>query len=435
VLQAVWTDGSIVVAVGQRSLIRSTDAGLSWTVAREVPAGSTGTLSGVWGRGETVYAVGLWQGLLRSADRGASWEHLEVPDFYATSIAGDAAVLYAANGTQLRRSEDGGESWQWMQATVATPLMHAVWVDRTTTLVLAVGNEGTVMRLDRPGLPMVAGTWTLTAGEGQPRPLRTVWGEGGTLLAIGEGYLRRSTTDGASWQPQPTPFPSLVQDAWGASFAVVAVGADGTIRRSIDRGQSWLTGGSSSAALHAVGGTGHALAAVGDNGTILRSADVGHTWQPVASPTIHHLYGVWGNGAELVAVGRCGVVLRSTDYARTWTQIDHRLTGACLYGVWGEGRTVVAVGDGGTMLRSTDAGASWQRVQSGTTRTLWAVAGHGETMVAVGARGTILVSEDAGLTWRAEPPISDHRLRAVWLAHDRTLTVVGDGGVIVRATR
>ncbi|MCY1061086.1 hypothetical protein [Nannocystis sp. SCPEA4] len=161
------------------------------------------------------------------------------------------------------------------------------------------------------------------------------------------------------------------------SGAAVAVGDRGTIiRRSDDAWSEQASGVDVDLlAIASPHPTSAKMLAVGAGGTILRSLDGGESWKSIASGTSAELDAVWMAERDglAIAVGD-GVVVRSENAGFTWSMGQVPEGVGTLRGVAGREGDVVAVGDDGLVLRSVDAGVTWVRVASGTTDDLLAIA-------------------------------------------------------------
>ncbi len=215
-------------AVGHDGLIlHSADGGLSWVVRRSSPTGDAvlldvwfvdprhGVAGGAYGellstadggttwqrRGDdaqgvhvnaiaaaadgSLYAAGESGLILRSDDRGASWQALPSP--YEGSLFGvlatdDGALLVYGLRGHLFRSADRGASWQQI-ATATTATLFA-GLQRAGGEIVIAGAEGVLLRSDDRGrsfrLEPRADRRTIMALV-EPGP--------GRLLAVGEGGL------------------------------------------------------------------------------------------------------------------------------------------------------------------------------------------------------------------------------------------------------
>lgn len=91
-------------------LFETTDAGRQW---QQRQSGNWATLTAYRDDTRTVLVAIGPEGLVRSADGGASWTPLAYPGAPLAALAAsrDGGVLYAATSAGLRRSTDGGASW------------------------------------------------------------------------------------------------------------------------------------------------------------------------------------------------------------------------------------------------------------------------------------------------------------------------------------
>lgn len=267
----------------------------------------------------------------------------------------------------------------------------------------------------------------------------------------------------------------LAAVASGSGY-VVAVGASGTVRVSVDDGATWSAGLGGLA--NGVAGIGHASStwiAVDDTGQIYRTVDVGavafNTTDTLADagtavdPAPFYGPGFWqfasvdpdpkiwvsdDDGASvggparpaavsmraathddtaLIQVGDGGVIWRSTDSGGSWGAVTSPVSDD-LRGAAARPGVMVAVGDTGTIIRSTDSGSSWSEIGSPVSDDLFAVAAGDRWWYAVGDNGVIIESEDDGATWSEVDSPTTSPLRGVCVHRGRAVAV-GDGGVIV----
>lgn len=213
---------------------------------------------------------------------------------------------------------------------------------------------------------------------------------------------------------------ALVTGVWADDTGhVLAVGRDGRVVESVDRGATWSSRASPTTAdLHAVwsDGRGHGVA-VGARGTAL-FLDHG-AWKLATIGTMHDLRALWGDGDWIVAVGGTrtgdddeGVIAWSGDGGASWTHaIVHDTRLVAVAGT--DPDHVVAVGSKGAIY-ATDGRHVWRpiatpfiardghggRVTSNSLvlTDLVAITHAGKTWFALGSGGTVLVSGD-GVAW------------------------------------
>lgn len=202
-LLGVAIDGDRALAVGQGGIILRRDGGLAggtWTVAA---SGTAERLFGVTLRPDGVaVAVGAFGTLLRSDDAGRSWTPVAIdwpalledavePHLYAVRGTGDALLAVGEFGLVLR-SEDGGRHWTGTRVTDAS--LFDLAIDRDGQ-GLAVGQKGTVLRTADGGT-----SWTLAA-LGTDTALLGAWRSGPDARIVGVQSAWRSRDGGATWAP------------------------------------------------------------------------------------------------------------------------------------------------------------------------------------------------------------------------------------------
>lgn len=217
------------------------------------------------------------------------------------------------------------------------------------------------------------------------------------VLLCALGLQIPATAQSSTWHwlnPRPTgAYVSGVSCATGGPC--YAVGADGLVLVTHDRGRSWITLPSG------------------------RSDDFGYLTCPEATTC----YATSG-----------GSILTTSDGARSWTAKQLGKTWYLARLICANDRTCYALGSDGTydecplpncnlhgkenvLVRTTDGGRSWHRLSTGDTPALSGIACPiTRTCYLAGASGTVLVTRDAGATW--------HRLARDFVPPSITLSAV-----------
>ena len=122
----LFVDGELVLVGGSEGLARSTDGGESFAKL-EVPLLEKETIAGLGGARTALLLVTHASRILRSTDRGATWE----PATGATSSATGNVVVIGAHAWvrsttgDLLHSADGGRSWSVVPTRASQ--MNAIW--------------------------------------------------------------------------------------------------------------------------------------------------------------------------------------------------------------------------------------------------------------------------------------------------------------------
>ncbi len=241
-------------------------------------------------------------------------------------------------------------------------------------------------------------TWSCAE---QGRWLSDVWGSApDDVYAVGyDGTILHSRDRGATWSSTVAPpvgrysvSPWLTAVRGSDRLDVRAVGSDGAILHSTDGGAAWVTE-KTDTDVRFFGlwfRDRNEVYVAGEKGTVLHTEDGGATWAKQDTPTSMTLWDVWGSGPEDVYIvggdthvfadepPSGGVILHSTDHGRTWTSIEPPGSDRSFSAVWGSGPENVFVGgNGGTFLRSRDRGKTWTKVSLGVTLGIGSIWGIG----------------------------------------------------------
>jgi hypothetical protein len=250
-------------------LWRSSDGGMSWARGR-LWKGYQGGRS-VFGlalhpKDPRVIYAGADDGIYRSEDRGANFEHIESPlDAYKVwRIAIDPvepSTMFAGTAPPaLFRSQDGGLHWEKLTAdfsaeciNVTTPRVTALVVEPLNHRFVWAGVEVDGVRFSRDG----GNTWTRPSGGLMDEPdihdIKPLPGKSGAAVVTLPEEICVSTDGGMTWQALgvrgkfPLPYCRSVtfkQDDMKVMLAAIgddALGGLGSIQRSSDGGQTWQT--------------------------------------------------------------------------------------------------------------------------------------------------------------------------------------------------
>ncbi|HST60560.1 MAG TPA: sialidase family protein, partial [Longimicrobium sp.] len=378
----------------------------------------SGSLEGVWARGDTVVTVGWGQGIfgpsppedpagqiLVSTD-GSSFTRTRVPAPSGTrqlwDVSGSSATDLWAVGFDERPTDTGrtkavvmhstdvGATWsERIDEDGGHRYYGAVWAEPGRVIVggghinIATNTWEALLMESRDGGATWSETWF--AVPGQNRYVREVWGTpGGTLHAVGNnGSTFINTGDG--WRDVTGTTPAFLYGLHGAGGEAWAVGTGGAVVRY--RGGAWQAVDlkvSTTGTLRSVWGTGAGnVYAVGsrpgpnaaEQSTLLRNDGSGWSAALPAADSTEYA-DVWGSSASDVYVvghrlkaggGTRGMIWRYNGSGWTATAppfegTDRRLTavwGSGAGDVWVMGRQSGASGDEAVILRSTDGGQSW----------------------------------------------------------------------------
>ena len=314
---AMAKKGTILVGTIGQGVMKSADDGATWTRA-SVRAGMHSdcivkALQSDPRRPNVVYA-GTDMGLYRSDDGGVRWHLLDTPmtGLMVWSLAFDPVdpnIVFAGTGTPSKpgiyRSSDAGKSWEYRSMEIAeecenvgVPRPTGIAVDPTDHRHVWVGFEVDGVRHSADG----GETWTKVNGQ-IPNPdvhnVLVAAGPPKTVFTVVNDDVYRSTDDGKTWQPARARevFP------WHYPRGIAVKPND---PRTI-----FLTLGDSTP---------------GRVGTVMRSKDAGATWENLSLP-VQPNSAVWTvsiPAAEpdlMFAASRYGYLYRSDDGGDSWRKL------------------------------------------------------------------------------------------------------------------
>lgn len=277
-------------------------------------------------------------------------------------------------------------------------------------------------------------------GIEQLQMLGVAQGADGRLLAVGErGRIFLSDDRGASWRSATTPSAAtLTAVRFVDARHVVAVGHDAVILRSADGGASWQLVQSDPEAEEPLLGLwfdadGRGFA-IGAYGRFLETRDGGVSWEGrelAANPESLHLNAIVrvADGTYVIA-GEAGTLLRSDDGGEEWVALSSPYAGS-LFGLqhMADGG-VIAFGMRGHAIRSDDGGLSWSEIDTGVHAALFGgqLLGDGRLVLA-GQAGTVLVSGDQGRSFVAVKGPDRQTRSAVAEGAPGELLLIGEDGV------
>lgn len=434
------------VELGQM-LVESRDGGISWFKLGTLPKFSGHTVVVVPERGGTTTFYLLDRGkLMRSQDRGASWQSFDAelfkgcgpafpgtlfPDSDVAGLAvteGTPRVLWAATGHGLYHKADGEQVWTCvlLPGDEYVPL-PAVSIDpHDPALMLAASHDG-IMRSTNGGRSwqrVTAGLEGFSGGEADldaeelvfhPTDRRTVFAAGADVLV--------SQDRGESWRPflranYDGYCPGMIAGADRIDHLVIdprrpsvmyATYQGCGVWRTTDGGKSW--------SMHSHGLLGldqfSLLLDPRRPGTLYASTDSGvHvsrdgavTWRPTSLAEVSVRTVVWGPRGTIFAGTDFGVFV-SNNCGKRWSRYSSNLAQDPVTSLAVDpvkpGYTYVGLRDRGqdrnALFVSHDDGKSWSR-HSFRDRRISCVRALGGRVVLTGLLGGLFRSTDDGENW------------------------------------
>jgi photosystem II stability/assembly factor-like uncharacterized protein len=215
------------------------------------------------------------------------WQRLSLSDLYSFRFGrfanGNTHRLYLAAGNGLHRSTDGGATWRILTGWQTMEVL-SVLPDPADSALIYVATPWGVFRSIDDGA-----TWQMRM-QGMRRwfvrDIQIDRRSGGSLLAVAEDDLYRSTNGGGQWTPVGLPRShvlAMFQHPVKHDLLLVSV-EEGGILRSTNGGQQWIqTTGLESTSVYTFAGSpdGRETYAAGWETGLWRSVDDGATWSKV----------------------------------------------------------------------------------------------------------------------------------------------------------
>jgi photosystem II stability/assembly factor-like uncharacterized protein len=257
---------NVTICVGTlgQGIWRSVDGGDTWTRVRQgLYTESAVRAFAVHPRVPHIIYAGAESGIYRSEDRGASWQRLDSPmntlPIWALAIDPmDPQILFAGTRpSALFRSQDGGVTWKKLDVALAEecpnvgiPRVTAIAIDPMDHQRVWAGIEVDGVRRSTDG----GETWeTITGGVTDPdiHNVAISAGRGKKVLVITPREVFATMDDGMTWEPlgisKQLSLPycrgvAVKADAPQVIFmgnGESAFGGQGAIHRSTDAGRTW----------------------------------------------------------------------------------------------------------------------------------------------------------------------------------------------------
>ncbi len=347
------------------------------------------------------------------------WSSNKPPVFRLNHVTWKMGAWYAVSDSGNALVSENGENWEVLLTGQQNYLKG---IDRNENLIVASGNQGTLLVSDDEGE-----SWT-TIDLGTTDPLWSVFWDGSRFL-VGGSHEIYSSVDGISWSPSALPTIDVARELmktdnyilvqgnsihtsidgenwdlrlqgsqfqdlhWNGSFYTV-IAYNGTVYTSPDA-IAWNTISSGFFGLQSITSIGSTLVAVGNSGLIITSPD-GTSWTQQTIPGLtKNLNGIASNDCCGLTVGDNGVITYSMDSVG-WEVVRGDFELYFDSAVWINNQYII-LGQGGNIMTSPD-GKVWTALNTGVTEWLKEIAWNGSRYVVVGGDATIITSEDL-TTW------------------------------------
>ncbi|MBP9191379.1 MAG: hypothetical protein KBF96_02400 [Ignavibacteria bacterium] len=321
---AVTPGGTIHAAGTYGAMVRSTNSGIDFTYKASVTDGYVSDIEFI--NTTTGYAVtGYNHGdILKTTDAGTSWTSQITS--YTTPIYGisftSAETGYLAGSISLYKTTNGGAIWN----TVYNSTTNEIFTDIVFTNVntgYAIGSYGRQMKTTNAG-----STWTPTAISSSGSLLSSICFANDNLgFAVGDNNTAvRTTNAGVNWNSMSvaSPFVNL-SNVFFTDISNGYISSTTGIYRTTNGGNSWILLNTPSGGYAKVQFRGDFGYAIAGNGKIIKSTDAGTSWIVQPTVTVNGLSALYFNTDDFIyAGGLLGTIIKTipTELMRVNTVLD-----------------------------------------------------------------------------------------------------------------
>ena len=404
----VWTAAALTAAL---TLIAGASAGVNtpqsgWYAGN--PLLGANNLVDLVCSGQTCYASGTFGTLLKSTDGGNGWQGVVTGltlDLRRVRLAGSPDRLVVGGGCSLRRSDDGGETFERLPFTASDASCPAA----LAAFAFPSSNHGYLALLDGSVLSTADGGRTFSRRTPVPSGavIDLVCTSDATCLAgTATGQIQRTNDGGVSWSLAGQIGVQLNGLEQADATTLYAVGQGLTLFKSTDGGVSWerkaVTGVPPTDIMSIrCAGPDTCLLATRDSRRVVRTDDGGESFTSVVAPTESAVAVEMASPTRAIAVGGVGSAVVSDDAGESWRLVGTRLTDEFSVLEAATGAIAYAGGPGGSLARTADGGKSWTNVSPPTSVAIRAIAAPSDARVFVlAADGALQRSDNGGGSYR-----------------------------------
>ena len=377
-------------------IFSTSNGGSSWA---EQTTGNSKALNSVYFvNSEVGWAAGIDGLILHTTSGGQSWEVQQSPTtfvFHSCYFTDEQTGWVTGTQGEVVYTTNGGASWELSNVENIFGELNCITTLRENLIITSSNGEIVIGTKSSKWLTNI--THSIIGFN-----LRHIHSQGGSFLAVGEnGAIIRSEDRGETWQSVASGYNKRIN-------ACALVGNDtayfsteeGTIYRSLDNGKTWKkqTTVNDKEIMSMSFDYNYGLM-VGRNGAIQSTNNSGKNWTLEISGTKTSLLGVFLDKNNAWICGEEGLILKSTSYGVSWEPKTSTVNTA-LNDIIVKGNIGYAVGVGGVLLKTENAGDSWTKVSLPTTDNLNRIYLHenGRYAIVVGDNSTMFVSRD-GNSW------------------------------------
>ncbi len=454
------------------TVLISADKGTKW---RKIVTGANKNLNGIFVGKKMITAVGDSGLILHSANKGRSWEFRKSnTQFDLTAVAffdENFGIAGGDSGTVLITS-DGGINWTKNKIAKGRNIFDVII--KSDGEVICTSERGLTARTDIKKIDWqnryTGSIYDLLAINIKGDNYGAIVGQYGNLHSTKNGFKNIYFF----FDHSHSTYKNLFDVKMGSEHFAITVGWNGTLMQTLDYCGSWYKASAKGAdEYRGIEILDDSICwAVGEDGSIRYSENKGETWDAVYSQVKNDLNDVkFFNQQYGLIVGNGGTLFETNNGGEDWEKIDLKLNDdlnsvsfsregnpivvgdsgllinrnndkwnlnrihsnkdlLCIDEYNGE---IIVGGESGLILRSTNGGSNWENISAGTTvENLNGMKLFSDDLfMVVGNNGTVLVSRDEGVTWQNFHIPTNNDLYGVDIFSEERGIVVGLHGTVL----
>lgn len=372
--------------------------------------------------------------IFSTSNGGSSWTEQSTNTakaLYSVYFVTDNTGWAVGHDGIILKTTSGGQNWEVQHSSTLLPFHSCYFTDEQTGW--ATGTQGEIIHTSNGGT-----NWELFNVE-------NIYGELNSITALGDKLIisssnaelvvgSKSTKEFINSSQSIIGFNLRHIHSRGGSF--LAVGENGSIIRSEDRGETWHSVPSGyNKRINACAIVSNDTAYFStEEGTIFRSLDNGKTWKKQSTINDKEIMSMSFDNNYGLMVGRSGAIQSTDNSGKNW-KLEISETKVDLLGVFLDNNNAWICGDEGIILKSNSYGISWEPKTSTVKTALNDIVVKGNIGYAVGVGGVLLKTENAGDTWTKVALPTTNNLTRVYLHENGTSAiVVGENSTMFSTT-
>lgn len=384
---------TIMYAGTYQNVLRSYDRGSTWESLNN--GAILGTVTCIATKGDNIYAGTNGTGLFRSSNNGLTWTKMTagLSDYQMNMLLVDADKIYLATSGGLFVSSNNGSSWTLLNGGLGNTSVNAVCISDAYMFVGTT--DGAVLRSSNNGT-----TWEQVNNGIFGSAINSVLVHNGKTMAAGTGFFI-SSDYGNAWEYRNAGMTTFFASCFIDFNNRIICGSNGKTVYSDDRGRSWnIVDLPSNDLLSTCIDKNDSLVFLGTSRGFFVSSDSGLSWSPRNGGLYHpYVTSLIKTSEGLLAGTSEGGVYFSADNGMHWSARNSGIETACVSTFLPVENGLIAGMCEGGLYRSNNNGVTWSALSTtGLPQWIWSLVNHNGQLFA-GTPIGLYTSTDGGNTW------------------------------------